>query len=239
MKKPSGYVIYKGPSALDPNQHIIAVLTLKTSNAKTGDMAQLWILPLDEAPHKATKSGGDYSVCGNCPQRHYNGGACYVTVFQAPLQVWKSYHKGNYTVGMPAFNRHASVRLGAYGDPAALPYGVVEELTTRFANHTGYTHQLAHKGFDDRYLNLLQVSADTPKAALKAQKLGGKTFRVKYPQDGLLKGEIECLADTQGMTCKDCGICDGYTANVAITVHGQKAKKFKSAMVIIKTKEVF
>ena len=233
MAKSNGYVVYNGPSMLDPKSNIVAIITMKTSNAKTGDMAQLWILDADTNPVEATKTGQDSSVCGSCPHRHYNGGACYVNVGQAPNSVYKAYKRGSYAFGLPAYT-DKGVRLGAYGDPAALPYIVLYKITACFSGHTGYTHQRKHKHFDDRILTLVQVSADTPKQALKAQKLGGRTFRVKLVGDSLLPNELECLADTKGMTCSECLLCDGNKANIAITVHGSRSKRFKSQLIELK-----
>jgi len=231
MKKAKGFIVYEGKSQLDTNVDIVAILTMKTTNAKTGNMAQLWILHKDIEPHTATKTGDDYAVCGSCPQRHYNGGACYVTTFQAPLAVYRTYKKGGYAKGLPAFNYHASVRLGAYGDPAALPYETIVDVCSAFGSHTGYTHQASHRNFDNRLQGLVMASADTYKQAIKLQAKGFKTFRVKLPNDGYLDNEIECLADSKGLTCEQCGICDGDQKNVAISVHGSKKSKFKSSII--------
>ena len=67
----NGFIIYDGPSVLD-GQPIIAVATLKTSNAKTGNMIQTWIMRRDIEPHLAIKSGDDSSVCGGCVQRRFD-----------------------------------------------------------------------------------------------------------------------------------------------------------------------
>jgi hypothetical protein len=74
------------------------------------------------------------------------------------------------------------------------------------------------------------VSADTPKQALAAQKRGARTFRVKTADAPFLQGEIECLADSKGMTCADCGLCNGSSGapSVAITVHGSLAGRYVS-----------
>jgi hypothetical protein len=229
-----GFVLYEGPSVLD-GEPIVVLATLETSNAKTGAMVQTWILRSDVEPHQATKTGQDASVCGNCPQRHYNGGACYVVTHQAPLSVYRSYKRGIY----PKFNAkdHAQyiagrkVRLGAYGDPASVPFEVMRDFANLGSGHTGYTHQITHKHYDKRYNDLCQISADSPKQALKYQQQGGKTFRVALPNDDLLPNEIECLADSKGITCLDCGLCDGQTKNVAIVVHGSKAGNFKSNLI--------
>ena len=82
--KQKGFILYDGPSVLD-GAPIVVIATLETSNAKTGAMVQTWILRGDIEPHQAVKTGEDASVCGNCPQRHNTGGACYVMTHQAPL----------------------------------------------------------------------------------------------------------------------------------------------------------
>ena len=230
--KALGFVLYEGPSALtgDP---IVVIITLKTSNRKTGQMAQVWILHAEVNPVEALALGLDEAVCGNCPHRK---GPCYVNVGQAPLAVYKAYHNGRYETFDPAIHRHyitgTMVRLGAYGDPAAAPVEVMQGIVDLARAHTGYTHQIAHKGFDKRFIDLCMVSADTPKQARKYQSMGAHTFRVALEGDSLDHDEIECLADSEGLQCVDCGLCDGTKKNVAITVHGKGASKFKSAMVI-------
>jgi hypothetical protein len=43
-------------------------------------------------------------------------GSCYVTLFQAPLQVYKSYKKAIPTLTDMSIFKGMSVRFGAYGD---------------------------------------------------------------------------------------------------------------------------
>ena len=146
--KQKGFVLYEGASVLD-GAPIVVIATLETSNAKTGAMVQTWILRSDIEPHLAIKTGDDSSVCGNCPQRHNTGGACYVMTHQAPLSVYRSYKRGLYPTYSSA--EHSSIlagralRLGAYGDPAAVPFEVFAPLVELASVHTGYTHQIAHK----------------------------------------------------------------------------------------------
>ena len=49
--------------------------------------------------------------------------------------------------------------------------------------------------------------------------------------DSLADDELECLADSEGLQCIDCGLCDGSKRNIAITVHGSKASNFKSSLI--------
>jgi len=230
-----GFIMYEGESAIDGSD-IVVIATLKSSNVKTGNMVQTWILCKDSHPVQASLDGDDTAICGNCVHRRNRGGACYVNIGQAPSQVWKTYKRGGY----PLFNAkdHAQyftgrkVRLGSYGDPAAMPYEIAERMVNMSLGHTGYTHQASRKFFDKRFLTLCQVSADTPRQALKFQAMGAKTFRVALEGDALMDGEIECLADSKGISCLDCGLCNGVKQNIAITVHGTWSSRFKSKRVL-------
>jgi len=231
-----GFTLYHGPSALEPSRMIAAILTLKTSNRKTGNMAQVWIIdagPLN--PVELSKAKLDASICGNCPHRHSLEGSCYVNLGQAPLAIYRAFKNGRYEAFNPIEHGHylstRKTRLGAYGDPAAVPYAVLKQITELSLAHTGYTHQAAHSAFDARYTSICMVSADTPKQALKWQALGAKTFRVALAGDTLAANELECLADSKGLTCNECGLCDGSTKNIAITVHGSRAKRFSSRLI--------
>ena len=232
--KQLGFVLYRGPSSLDGNP-IVVIATLETSNGKTGDMIQIWILGEDINPVEASKIGADSSICGSCVHRHHTGGACYVNVGQAPNQIWKSYHNGRYADFNLATHAHfilgRSVRLGAYGDPAAAPFEAFEQILNLASGHTGYTHQINHKAFDRRFLSVCMVSADTPRQALKYQAQGAKTFRVALAEDDLFPHEIECPADSDGIQCVDCGLCDGKTQSIAIAVHGSRSGRFKSQLI--------
>ena len=233
-----GFVLYEGPSMLT-GAPIVAVLTLKTSNRKTGNMAQVWILDAGElTPVQLSQAKRDESICGNCIHRQSLGGACYVNIGQAPTAVYKAYKNGRYTKYNAETHSHyistRQVRLGAYGDPAAVPFEVMQAITEQAKGHTGYTHQAAHKSFDTRFMGICMVSADTPKQAAKWQAKGAHTFRVALAGDSLADGEVECLADSKGIQCVDCGLCNGIQGNVAITVHGTRAKNFKSNLIQMK-----
>ena len=212
------HLLYQGPSELN-GEPIIALLTGETrpsANVKTGPMLQTWILHAMLKPTEALSTGLDAAVCGQCPLRN---GACYVNVGQAPNAVWKAFTNGNYTTGsLQDLGRNKRIRLGAYGDPAAVPLHIWEELISKARRWTGYTHQGSHQ--------LCQVSVESETQALRAQLAGSKTFRVKLPEDPLLKGEILCPS-YQGLQCADCMLCDGQTKNIAINLHGLKWKQNK------------
>lgn len=229
-----GVVLYKKASVLDRSP-IVVIATFKTSNVKTGDMVQTWIMREDIDPIEASKQGLDVTVCGSCVHRHSLGGACYVNLGQAPLSIWRAYHRGAYpeaTVETLAPIIGRALRLGAYGDPAAVPFHIWDGLVRAIKpeTRTGYTHQIMHRNFDHRILRYCMASADTPKQALKLQSMGARTFRVKTSGGDFLPNEIECLSDSKGVQCIDCGLCDGASdgVNVAISVHGSRSNRYEN-----------
>lgn len=239
MARQKGYILYEGASALD-GAPIVAIATMSTSNVKTGDMVQTWIMRADIAPHLALKTGDDASVCGDCVHRPANQGSCYVTVFQAPLQVWKAYKAGRYSADMTEFEARLAgrkLRIGAYGDGAAAPAELWERLVSIASGHTGYTHQAERAGFDPRLLKYLMVSADTERQAKRLALTGVRYFRTKRHDDAILSGEVECLSDSVGKSCADCLLCDGSGRgkgkNVFITIHGSKAARYNPDIIAV------
>lgn len=242
---PSGYVIYKGPSLLD-GQPIVAILTglgkRRSVNEKTGAMSQTWILPDNGiAPHINVRSGADASVCGDCKHRPINGGACYVRVHQGARSVYAAYLRGRYgrAVSQPspvdptlaALGTGRTVRLGAYGDPAAVPAYIWRELLSRAAGWTGYTHQW--RTCAASLQPLVMASCDTPEERAEAQAQGWRTFTVRMGSDALAPRESVCPASHEAgrkLTCAQCQACNGTSSgrkgSIAIIVHGALAKRY-------------
>lgn len=239
-------ILYEGPSELD-GAPIVAIATIGSRNPKTGDMVQVWILRSDVAPHVAVAKGLDASICGDCPQRHFLGGACYVTPFQAPLSVYKRYAAGGYD--RPAWIRRVTralardaIRLGAYGDPAAVPFHVWESLIGDGSKRwTGYTH--AWRTCAEEYRGILMASCDSPAEAIEARAMGWRYFLVTVGEvagGALPDRTIECPSDARGLTCEECSACDGTRAgsreagavSIAIQVHGARAKRFPALQVL-------
>ena len=233
MAKINCIELYRGPSVLDGSP-IVVVLVFRSLNDKTGDMMQLYIMRADMSPLEASKRKLDAAICGNCSLRHSLGGACYVVLFHGPLVVYKAWKAGNYPAYSAEHNRQISsrkVRLGAYGDPAAVPYSVLKKLTDMALGFTGYTHQLKHKNFDSRVLQFCQVSTDTHKQTEQAHAAGNGSYRIVTDKAQALPFETECLADSHGLECRDCMKCDG-SSNIFILVHGSRKSNFLNNNII-------
>lgn len=237
-----GFEIYRGPSEIDGAPIVVIATGVKSGrsrNAKTGNLIQTWIMRADMQPTDAIHNGADESICGTCPHRgeivpdgeggtRNKGRSCYVKTFQAPLNVWRTWKAGKY----PLCGDNAAgevfaglrVRVGSYGDPAAVPFRVWERITGG-ERGTGYTHRW--RDADPRLASICMASADSLDEAREAQAQGWRTFRVGSKAESLVKGEFLCPASEEAgkvTDCAACRACSGLSApnraSVFIPVHG-------------------
>lgn len=232
----NGAVFYRGRSLLDnsPIVGIVTGLTHSTRNEKTGDLLQTWILRSRVSPTDAVTSGRDASICGDCKLRGDSLATrtCYVTVFQAPQSVYRAYRRGNYRPLNLASIRGRSLRLGAYGDPAAIPTHVWQMLLTGASTWTGYTHQW--RTCDPQLRQLIMASVDSEDERIVAGALGWRTFRVRPSVDDPFdhSTEVVCPASEEAnylTDCASCGLCRGLAnpaKSVVIAAHGQRKRLF-------------
>jgi hypothetical protein len=233
MTRPqTSYTLYDGPSRYDGSP-ILVTLALRSRNSKTGPMAQIYILPRDTSPCEAVKTGRDSCVCGNCTFRPVNRGGCYVAVAQAPQSAWRAAHKRGKVqlqAGLEALRKSGlSVRLGAYGDPAAVPPASVLDIAQAAGNKvTGYTHGhlTLHLASLGHLRALCMMSVETPAQASAAHSLGWRTFRVTTPDAPRLASETAC--PSARVTCAQCLRCGPYrptAPSVTIPAHGHSTRK--------------
>jgi len=249
------FLAWEGFSAIDgvsPIGLFVSGLANKSANRKTGAMIQTYIMRLDVDPVQAIAQGLDGAICGigdsRCPhmmsERVNSKGkvklmrTCYVNVGQGPLTIWRAWERGNVPHAMMHDTQRAiaatgrPMRMGAYGDPAAVPQHVWECLLPFATGHTGYTHQW-RESFADWLRGKVQASCDSPSDHYDAIDAGWHTFTV-LPHENFkqlfsaLHKTRACLSDQRfkgvmPMTpCEQCMRCDG-TSNIAIQAHGPSA----------------
>jgi hypothetical protein len=245
-----GFIFYQGPSQID-GQPIVGIATLHSKNDKTGDMVQTFIIRSDMTPLTALSTGADVSICGTCPHRpktvrirdrktgrftSKRVRTCYVDVGKSVQQVFRAFTRGSYPTLEPVdgaqYLAGRMVRLGAYGDPAAIPAHVWLALLAYAKGHTGYTHQW-RKPIAQDLAPIVMASADSARDRDVARAKGWRTFTIRRADEPLAPREFACPASPEGgnrRQCVDCGACDGATragqASVAIVVHGSGAKYF-------------
>jgi hypothetical protein len=233
-------ILWEGPSAFT-GAPIYVIASGKTSNRKIGAMVQLWILTA-MAPIDAVTTGADDAICGDCKLRGDGTGAeraCYVEWWRAPSNIHQAATgtgKGKGIVDRmtpEAFAervRGMQLRIGAYGDPAAVPLEVWRPMLATAKGWTAYTHQW--RTCDPGYREFCMASVDSPAERLEAAALGYRTFRVRRGQDGVDSGEVVCPASDEAhhkATCASCSLCRGAARpakSVVIVAHGQRAKWF-------------
>ena len=218
--KSSSYEFWRGVG-LDgaPVVAIATGLVNKSVNRKTGAMVQTYILRADMSPVDASKLGLDRSVCGECPLRQFTvrtakleTGAqtaeCYVNLGWLTV-MWNAWNAGKMPRISPAElgdiveASRMPVRQGAYGDPAVLPQTVWDQLDRR--RGTSYSHQWRTA----QVQAFSMASVTTLDEAAEAQSMGYRTYRVDVDQVGPQENEITCPAESRGVTCADCGLCNG------------------------------
>ena len=228
----NGRILFEGVSPLT-GQKIVCILTglkTSTSNEKTGDMVQSWILLQDHKPNESHKNGLNRGVCGDCPHAGYNNNSCYVKWFQAPLQVWKSYKNNRYDYFKKSdlnLIKGRSLRLGSAGDPTVIPLSILKPLLDICKNHTGYTHQW-RSNFAQEYKGIVQASCDSFNDYLLASGLGFKCFYVKHKDTKVDKKLfVNCGASIEAgkkTECSKCALCDGSSRDIVINAHGSTSK---------------
>ena len=161
-------------------------------------------------------------------------GMCYVNVGQAPRSVYEAFRAGSYTTDPTELYELLAggkrLRIGSYGDPAAVPLSVWTALASRARGWTGYTHAWRH--CDAGFAGLLMASCETAADERRAQLSGWRTFRtVDRVEDAA--GAILCPASDEAgkkTDCDRCGLCSGtrrgarkHIKSIRIVAHGKVA----------------
>ena len=216
----STVVVWEGNSPINgaPIVAVITNLKLASENRKTGDMAQMYIMPRDTRPVEAVNNGDDAAVCGSCPLRPVAAkiaklqgniiDACYVNKGWIG-KLWDSIPNlpriHPEIIGDYLESTGLEFREGTWGDPAAVPMWVRRELNR--GRGTSYTHQWESDWIDPNAKDFSMASVQTVDEKNAANDLGYRTYRVT--SGNLEPDEILCPEITSNATCKDCGLCAG------------------------------
>ena len=236
-------ILYQGASLIN-GQPIVALAQSDSTNKKTGNMIQTFILDATVDPLEASRTGRDSSICGSCPHRgtpnnndkgQATNRTCYVTLAHAPLGKYKAYKKGVYGTKtatlkeIAEFGSLQGVRLGTYGDPCAVPNEIWKALINKALYSTAYTHAAINPMPES-----IMTSTDNLKQSIDAWGRNERTFRVISHVDQLYKRrEILCPASEEmgkRATCASCKLCGGASVNaksIAIVAHGTSKRKAK------------
>ena len=246
QRKPLGVILYTGPSRID-GRRVVLIATLESNNEKTGNMIQTWILLADVPPIKAINNGMDRAICGDCPlrgiieqQARRKGSTamtnrmrgCYVSVKNAPRAIYEAYKRGRYERWDRS--KHAQyfegrkLRLGAYGDPVAVPLPIWKRILPLCVGHTGYTHQWREFKFQ-RWSKYIMASTHSENDNQQARQRGWRSFRTRTADQPIASDEIACPVSDEAekrLTCERCLACcggDSRRRSIVIIGHGSPA----------------
>ena len=160
-----GVLLWHGPSQIN-GKPVFATIQFGSANRKTGSMRQTYILSAEHSTLAALQNRLEESICGTCVHRPQADGSrsCYVDL-RSLATVWQSITGSGIRTGIATEGRYLTlqevaslcgvdtrralellgmgerVRLGTYGDPAAIPAALWATLTSQAETWTGYTHQ--------------------------------------------------------------------------------------------------
>ena len=215
-----GVTLRVGPSRLQPEVEIATIAVFNSSNSKTGNVVQVYYLPIAEHPIDAIKSGLDAAVCGNCPLRPVRSNVCYVRKYHGPARVWTTFQNGRYPhyKDLPPADKNKvlsilkskPIRLGAYGDPAS-DLETSTFLASLAPQITAYTHEWRQA---PQLKLFCMASVDSPSEYAIAKDGGWRTYR--HTTDNLaFQNEIVCPHKSHDVQCVTCGLCSGTSSNSA------------------------
>tara|TARA_R110000824_G_scaffold110567_1_gene258659 strand:- start:50 stop:886 length:837 start_codon:yes stop_codon:yes gene_type:complete len=241
-RKFSGRLLWKGSSSFDGSE-IMAIMTnyaTNSTNQKIGEeFVQIYILAVKDIPRVGFEEKRP-SVCGSCS---HLGNGCYVqwpqlkalyncVIDQIPLL--------DEIGGADQLNeilKDQTVRVGAAGDGVALPFWLVKLIVEASKAHTMYTHAWYMLDLPnlDKFKRYSMASVDSEAEFNAAKALGWRTFRTqtgKKEDIHFLEGEIQCPADSKGLTCAKCRLCDGNKRSnkikdITIQTHGSNMYRFQ------------
>ena len=221
------------------DQECVVQMQYGSTNSKTGDSVQVWILPYQWIKEGVDAMNNDEASCMDCPHSKQKNRSCYVRKGYAEFglkskvkALHKQYKEQNLEIRDIAdlFESEKKkctdkfIRFGAYGEPVLLGENNVKQLTEVATNFTGYTHQW-HLPRYDWSRKYFMASVETDALMKKANKVGFRTFRVRKKTDEITTNEVVCPASKEAgrkVTCNVCALCKGASSkakNIVIIKH--------------------
>lgn len=232
----NGVLVYKGPGFLTdstgrPVHGDIKVIVTGTSrgsgNSKTGHMLQTWIIPDKGFPRVGSLPAR--IVCGDCAIEK----ACYVNRAVLSAVARTEYPPLQPDLLYKVSGSKTPIRLGAFGNPSAMPIEVARRL---IRNRAWTSYEAMWRTCDPAWQHISMASTQTIEDTETALSMGWRCFlTVPENQVDVVLAHFEsrgvqCLAQTKGIQCRSCRLCDGTLHRsrplvVVNVVHGTVGKR--------------
>lgn len=193
-------------------------------NRKTGDMLQVFILPLNWV--KSGIMDDDREICFDCIFSQSKTKKCYVRKGFSNLGLItkvKCLHKAYLNNEIPLldaetekqiikFCKNKFIRFGAYGEPILLGESLTNKISKVSLGWTGYTHQYKNPLYNWAK-EYFMASVESEFESEYAKKIGFRTFFVVDNVKLVEKNKyVNCPASKEQnykTTCEDCLLCQG------------------------------
>jgi hypothetical protein len=129
---------------------------------------------------------------------------CYVNWVNGPLAVQNGVKIAYQPSRHNTLIRAKNVRIGATGDPGAIPASVSVNLTRLARGWTGY-----HHSGDPDLDSICMVSTQDEESEQAARDEGKRQYRMVRHDEKPPKDMVECPNATHGVQCNDCLLCCG------------------------------
>lgn len=211
--------VYQSKNAL--GQDVLIEIQHTSSNSKTGNAVQVWIIPKDWVTSESMSD--DSASCMDCIHSKRASGTCYVRKGMAEMGLKskvRSLRKGCEILPLskirqeiPAL-RGKFIRFGAFGEPVLLGHDIVRDMCSVSSGWTGYTHQW-HMPRYQWASEYFMASADNIQLSKKAESKGWRTFMTLEKSENKVEGMALCPASKEAgrkATCVECKLCKGNSS---------------------------
>ena len=233
------YCIYDGISMFDPSIEVLSFLYTKpSSNKKLGDRVH-YTVTVPKYSDKIQNSG----TCANCPLL---GNGCYVNGYMSiPYFKWIRNYKGGLipfldvksSTGrntLKQVSKGFKLRFNVTGDPLAIPYEINQALMDSYKSYIMYSHFV---DTDDRYKDKCLFSVHSVNREYKTARVLPLTVEdykndSKYVKSWMMDSEVICPAQTKGINCSQCMLCETRKKDIVFLAHGKGTNKIKNQFVM-------
>jgi hypothetical protein len=126
------------------------------------------------------------------------------------------------------------LRFNVTGDPLAIPYEINKSLMDSYKFYIMYSHFV---DTDDRYKDKCLFSVHSVNREYKTARVLPLTVEdykndSKYVKSWMMDSEVICPAQTKGINCSTCMLCETRKKDIVFLAHGKGTNKIKNQFVM-------
>jgi hypothetical protein len=140
--------------------------------------------------------------------------------------------KGRNT--LKAISEGFKLRFNVTGDPLAIPLAVNESLMQIYKSYIMYSHFVDR---DERYKDKCLFSVHSVNREYKTARVLPITVETykenpEYVKSWMSSNEVICPAQTKGINCSQCKLCESRKKDIVFLAHGKGTNKIKNQFIM-------